>query len=92
MDPAEPRLIELAALLARLYSLIFWFPAITNVIFLKASWDAEAIYGKLAALAILWFLVALYLQVFARSPAMWAAGLVMQVALAVVLIIRWKID
>ena len=92
MDPAEPRLIESAALLARLYSLIFWFPAITNVIFLKASWDAEAIYGKLAALAILWFLVALYLQAFARSPATWATGLVMQVALGVALIIRWKID
>jgi len=46
--------------------------------------------GKSLAIHVSWFAAAVWLQFFASSAALSAAGLVLQTVLAVYLILRWK--
>jgi len=76
----------------KFYSLIFWLPTIAAIILLRVSWSLNLLAGRSAILFCTWFLLALVAQAFASSPAMWAVGLVLQVALGVTLSLRLKLN
>ncbi|HKQ60634.1 MAG TPA: hypothetical protein VJS92_05065 [Candidatus Polarisedimenticolaceae bacterium] len=75
----------------RLYFLIFWIPAATSAIALGLTWSQGMLRRPPVFLG--WFALALLLQVWAAtlSPP-WAVGLILQVALAVTLAIKLKLE
>lgn len=74
----------------QIYLLIFWIPAIASLLMLLAA-RRTGIFARFGAF-LLWFLVALALQVVGQvfSPA-WTVGLVLQVLLALYIAIRLKL-
>jgi hypothetical protein len=73
------------------YQIAFWLPGIVAVTGFILAWNAGILRRPLIPLSVL--AVGLLLQTIGAvfSPA-WAAGLVSQVALAVYLLVRLKID
>lgn len=69
-----------------------WVPLTVSAVLLGASWTALWTVGDVSrrglAVFTAWFLVATYLQLFGGSLALRTSGLVSQVILAVVLIVR----
>jgi len=57
----------------------------------KLWWDGE-LYGLQQAAFIAWLMTALAIQLASRGPWMWIAGYVGQVALAIVLVVKNRID
>jgi hypothetical protein len=53
--------------------------------------EAELFGAQLLVLCV-WFVVALAIQMFARTPGVWVVGLLAQVALAIVLVLEQQID
>jgi hypothetical protein len=57
---------------------------------LRLSREAELFGAQLVVFAV-WFVVAFLLQMFARTTGLWILGLLAQVALAIVLILKQRI-
>jgi hypothetical protein len=68
--------------------MIFFFPALVSgslIVFLGRSGD---LFAWQEALFAVWFFVALLVQLFAPSTNLWLIGLLAQVALAIVLVMK----
>lgn len=75
----------------RLWTLLFWMPAVASA---AIGWSALALGVRMRPLPpALWFLTAFALQ-WTSAPLSipWTAGLVAQVALAIYLSLRLKLD
>ena len=57
---------------------------------LRLSREAELFGAQLVAFGV-WFVIAFVMQMFARTSSLWLVGLLAQVALAIVLILKQKI-
>jgi len=64
----------------------------TSLWFLIRLWQKGEIFGKQAVLFAVWFVVALMTELLARGPGTWIAGLLAQLALAIVLILKHRMD
>lgn len=60
--------------------------------FLIRLWREGELYGRQELLFSVWFVVALLTQLVARTPGVWVAGLLAQLALAIVLILKQQMD
>jgi len=67
-------------------------PAVVSLIFLAKLWSAGELYGVQFAAFVAWFMTALALQLASSGPGMWIAGFVGQIALAIVLVSKDRID
>jgi hypothetical protein len=63
-----------------------------SLLFLVRLWREAELYGVQEVIFGVWFVVALAIQLLARSPGVWIAGLVAQLALAIVLVLKEQID
>ena len=72
------------------YFVIFWLPTIASLLMLVRLWNEGELTGRGAMMFGCWFLLSLGTQYFARNPGMWAAGLVSQTGLAILLILKWR--
>jgi len=63
-----------------------------SVWYLARRWWAGELYGVQAIVFVAWFVVALAIQLTSRGPWTWIAGVLGQVALAIVLILKKQID
>jgi hypothetical protein len=55
-------------------------------------WREGELYGRQELLFSVWFVVALLIQLVARTPGAWVTGLLAQLALAIVLILKHQMD
>jgi ABC-type thiamin/hydroxymethylpyrimidine transport system permease subunit len=55
-------------------------------------WREGELFGVQQVLFCVWFLIALWAQLFVQNTGVWIAGLLAQVVLACVLIIKERID
>ena len=69
-----------------------YLPAITSAWFLISLWRDAELFGWQEACFVVWFVAALFLQLFAWSANTWVTGLVAQVVLAIVLVLKDRID
>lgn len=73
------------------FPFLTWLAPITSGIFLIVHWRAGERSPVTMAVAIVWFVVAVYLQFFAHSAVVGAAGLAIQTLLAVTLVALWRL-
>jgi hypothetical protein len=69
-----------------------FFPAAVCLGLLAKLWWAMELYGVKRAAFVAWFIAALTIQLASRSPWTWIAGYVGQVALAIVLVLKNRMD
>ena len=67
-------------------------PAAVSLGYLAKLWSAGELYGVQRAVFVAWFLTAVAIQFASRSPWVWIAGFVGQVALAIVLVVKGQLD
>ena len=60
--------------------------------FLVRLWRESELFGAQEVVFCAWFVAALVTQAFARTTGLWIAGLVAQLALAIVLIVKQQMD
>jgi hypothetical protein len=63
-----------------------------SLVFLVRLWRKGELFGAQARLFYVWFVVAVALQLFARSTGIWITGLFAQCILAIVLVLKDQID
>ena len=68
------------------------FAAIISGVLLYILWDIEELRGYKAIAHFAWFVAAGYCQLFGSTATMTSVGLAGQTALAIVLLVRWKIS
>lgn len=80
------------ALMPYLTSYGVFVPILVSLWFLlRQSREAELFGARLVVFGG-WFVVAFVLQMFARTTGLWLVGLLAQVALAIVLMLKQKVD
>jgi len=84
-------------MLALFHPLLFgplsqFLPAAVCLGLLAKLWWNRELYGVQQAAFVVWFLTALGLQLASQGPWMWIAGYVGQVALAILLVVKNRID
>jgi hypothetical protein len=79
-------------MIRKIYFLIFWIPSIVSLVLLLAEFYGGDLGRRSGILFFVWFLLALILQIFSSSWGIWASGLAMQSILAIVLILRLKLN
>lgn len=67
-------------------------PALVSGILLMSLWRQAEIFGWRQVVFAAWFFVALMLQFFTPSGSLWLIGLLAQVALALVLVMKERIN
>ena len=68
-----------------------WLPAVVSFLFLVRLWQAGELSGSKQIVFVVWFLMALAAQFFAPPGAIWIAGLVAQLVLAIVVVLNDRI-
>ena len=63
-----------------------------SLMFLVRLWRRGELFGTQAVIFCVWFFAALVTQFLAQSPGAWIAGLAAQLVLAVVLVLKDRID
>jgi ABC-type thiamin/hydroxymethylpyrimidine transport system permease subunit len=63
-----------------------------SLLFLVRLWRKGELFGTQEVIFCVWFVAALVTQLLAQSPGAWIAGLVAQLVLAVVLVLKDRID
>ena len=72
------------------FPFVVWLAAGTSVALTVMLWAAGDLRPRGMVVAIVWLLVAGYLQFFSGSAVTAAVGLVLQTLLAISLIVRWR--
>jgi hypothetical protein len=67
-------------------------PILISLWFLVRLWRANELFGKAAIIAASWWALATIIQLFASGPGMWITGLLAQVALAILLVLKQKMS
>jgi hypothetical protein len=78
--------------LADLARLGVFLPIFVSLWCLVALWREAELYGVQEWLFCGWFVVALIMQLFAHSTGIWLIGLLAQVILAIVLLLKKRMD
>lgn len=84
--------IELGYLLLILFPFLAWLATIASAALLVMLDVAGEIHPQALGLLLGWFLLAAYCQLFGDSALVATTGLVLQTALAIYLIVRWKVS
>jgi hypothetical protein len=71
---------------------MFVVPAVVSVAMLIKLWWDSNLFGRSGAIFVVWFVVAAIAQFTSRGIAWWSAGLVAQTVLAIVLVLRGRVD
>ena len=76
------------------YFQLFWVPAIASAALIALLWAQDGLSGRTPLFLAGWFLVALVAQYFGTNSisVVWVAGLALQTALAVFLLLKHQID
>jgi hypothetical protein len=69
-----------------------YLAAVVGAVLLAVRWTAEDASPLARAVLLAWFVVAAYCQFFGGSAVLSAAGLALQTALAVYLLIWWRVN
>ena len=75
-----------------LYFKLFWLPAFISPVLLVWLWSHGTFTDRSALKHLAWFALALALQGWVNVTGAWVAGLVLQTALAVTLLVRFQLD
>ncbi len=78
--------------LADLARLGVFLPILVSLWCLVALWREAELSGVQEWLFCVWFVVALIMQLFAQSTGIWLIGLLAQVILAIVLLLKKRMD
>ena len=69
-----------------------FLPILISLWFLVRLWRESELYGKTALVCGCWWLLATMTQVFASGPGVWLTGLLAQVALAILLVLKQQMS
>ncbi len=69
-----------------------FLPILVSLWYLLRLSREEELFGARLVVCGVWFVVAFVLQMFARTAGLWLVGLLAQVALAIVLVLKQRID
>jgi len=76
----------------KLYFQMFWLPAIASAALMVLLWARDGLSGRASLILGSWFVFAAGAQYLGTSTsAVWAAGLVSQTALAIVLLLKYQL-
>ena len=75
-----------------IFPFLAWLAPITSALLLILLWNLGELGWRSLSVLFCWFLLAGYLQLFAGSDTVGAAGLSLQTMLAVYLILRWRLS
>jgi hypothetical protein len=67
-------------------------PIFVSLWFLVRLWREGELYGRTGTLFCVWFVLAAVAQLFAPGLAVWLAGLLAQVALAILLVLKQQLN
>jgi hypothetical protein len=70
------------------YLQLFWVPAIASAALMAFLWAQDELSGRTPLFLCGWFLLALAAQYFGTTTSMWVAGLALQTALAIFLVLK----
>jgi hypothetical protein len=74
------------------YFQLFWLPAVASAALMVFLWTQDGLFGRTPLFLAGWFLVALAAQYLATTTsAMWLAGLALQTALAIFLLLKHQL-
>ena len=75
------------------YFQLFWLPAIASAALMVILWVRDGLSAGAPSVLVSWFLLALAAQYLGTTPSiMWVAGLALQTALAVFLLLKYQWD
>jgi hypothetical protein len=69
-----------------------FLPVLVSFWFLLRLWRQGELFGAQEALFSVWFVIALITQLLAANTGVWITGMLAQVALAIVLVLKKQID
>ena len=72
----------------RTYFQLFWVPAIASAALMALLWAQDELSGRAPLFLSGWFLLALAAQYLGTTTSVWVAGLALQTALAVFLLLK----
>jgi len=72
----------------RTYLQLFWVPAIASAALMALLWAQDGLSGRVPLFVSGWFLLALAAQYLGTTTGVWVAGLALQTALAVFLLLK----
>ena len=72
--------------------MIFFVPPLVSGYLLLSLWRSADLFGWQESLFGAWLIVALVIQLFAGSTSVWLVGVLAQVALAIVLVLKDRIN
>ena len=75
----------------RTYLQLFWVPAIASAALMALLWAQDGLSGRAPLFLSGWFLLALAAQYLGTSTSVWVAGLALQTALAVFLLLKHQL-
>jgi hypothetical protein len=76
----------------RTYFQLFWAPAIASAVLMALLWFRDGLSGRASLFLASWFLLALVAQYLGTTTSVvWVAGLVLQTALAVFLLLKHQL-
>jgi hypothetical protein len=76
----------------RTYFQLFWIPAIASAALMAVLWLRDGLSGRAPLLVASWFLVAFFAQYLGTTTSVvWVAGLALQTALAVFLLLKHQL-
>jgi len=73
------------------YLQLFWVPAIASAALMALLWAQDGLSGRPPLLFSSWFLLALGAQYLGTITSVWVAGLALQTALAIVLLLKHRL-
>lgn len=75
-----------------LYFKLFWLPAAVSAVLLVWLWRNRYLTDRVIWTLLALFAIAIVLQGLVTSTAAWVAGLILQTALALMLLLRMRLD
>ena len=73
------------------YLQLFWVPAVASAALMALLWAQDGLSGRTPLFLSSWFLLALAAQYLGTTTSVWIAGLALQTALAVFLLLKHQV-
>jgi len=74
------------------YFQLFWVPAIASAALMALLWAQDGLSGRAPLFLSSWFVLALAAQFLGTTTGVWVAGLALQTALAIFLLLKHQLD
>ena len=75
----------------RTYLQLFWAPAMASAALMAILWAQDGLSGRAPLFLSSWFLLALAAQYLGTTKSVWVAGLALQTALAIFLLLKHQL-